>query len=65
MDFQNQDGQSPRIKAIVNLAGQLQTADDEYLAGTIDKDGWIERLKEIDSKLTVAGLRLNARPWVR
>lgn len=56
---------TPRVSAITSLATELERADSDYLAGTIDRAKWIELLRGIDDKLTVAGLRLVARPWAQ
>jgi hypothetical protein len=59
----NPGTKSPRVNAVIPLLTSLEQNDADYLAGTIQRDKWLEVSRAIDEKLAVAGLRLAVRPW--
>jgi hypothetical protein len=66
MDQWQQDQEhaaTPRMVAAMELFGQLEQNDGEYLAMKLTKDEWMENAKQIDDRLGVLGLRIAVRPW--
>lgn len=52
-----------RMQILVNLLGEEERANAEYITGVMERDTWTKTLQGIDDRMSVLGLRLANRPW--
>ncbi len=62
----NLNGEYPlRVKWAMMLSQALEQVEARYLMNEIDQGEYFAQLREIDDKLTIIGLSLSQKPWMK
>jgi hypothetical protein len=54
-----------RIKWFIMLGQSLEEIEAAYIMGQIDRDEFEKQLQDLDGKLSIIGLALASKPWLK